>query len=131
MEEGAYYSTSLIHHTPNLIYYYNPGAFIVQKVYIECELIGRYQTSWQSKNQREISNYLFMTASKSWTSIATALKAIPKTYNQKFCTFMFLEGRFLIIACNIQNHMFHKSIFEISQREVFFFSVTSIKILSG
>lgn len=30
MEEGAYYSTSLIHHTPNLIYYYNPGAFIVQ-----------------------------------------------------------------------------------------------------
>lgn len=35
---------------------------------------------------------------------------------------MFLEGRFLIIACNIQNHMFlfHKSIFEISQKEVRF-----------
>lgn len=31
-----------------------------------------------------------------------ALKAIPKIYNQKFCTFIFLEGRFLIIACKIE-----------------------------
>jgi len=43
--------------------------------------------------------YLFATASKSWITIATALKAIPKTYSQKFCTFIFLEGRFLIMAC--------------------------------
>jgi hypothetical protein len=42
--------------------------------------------------------YLFATASKSWITIATALKAIPKTYSQKFCTFIFLEGRFLIMA---------------------------------
>lgn len=59
-------------------------------------------TKIQIRKQKDKCNYLFITASKSWTIIAMALKAIPKIYNQKFCTFIFLEGRFLIIACKIE-----------------------------
>lgn len=52
-----------------------------------------------------LSTYSFMTASKSWVIIAKALKIIPKTYNQKFWTFIFLEGRFLIIACKVKTKL--------------------------
>lgn len=62
----------------------------------------RLSIGGESDTERKAQNYLFSTASKSWTRIAKALKIIPKTYNQKFCTLMFLEGRFLIIAC--RNH---------------------------
>jgi hypothetical protein len=47
-----------------------------------------------------------MTASKSWTQMATKLKIIPNMYSQKFCTLMFLEGRFLMIACIVQRWIY-------------------------
>ena len=49
-------------------------------------------------NEETITTDLLITAPKSWTQIATKLKSIPKMYSQKFCTLIFLEGRFLIIA---------------------------------
>jgi hypothetical protein len=44
-----------------------------------------------------------MTASKSWTQIATKLKSIPNMYSQKFCALIFLEGCFLMITWIVQN----------------------------
>lgn len=62
-----------------------------------------------SLNHKVISTYLFITASKSWTSIAIALKIMPNTYNQKFWTLIFLEGRFLIIAYRKQRKYQNKA----------------------
>ena len=52
---------------------------------------------------KKICTNLFMTASKSWTQIATKLKSIPNMYSQKFCALIFLEGFFLMITWIVQN----------------------------
>jgi hypothetical protein len=57
-----------------------------------------------------------MTASKSWTQIATKLKSIPNMYSQKFCALIFLEGFFLMITWIVQN----KGIYYIPKKSLIF-----------
>jgi hypothetical protein len=63
---------------------------------------GQYHEDMNEANKKFCTD-LFMTASKSWTQIATKLKSIPNMYSQKFCALIFLEGRFLMITWIIKN----------------------------
>ena len=89
-----------------MIYFFKKNKWIFTEERVQlCALVHvvNNSISWtvtdiMALNEEIISTDLLITASKSWTQIATKLKSIPKMYSQKFCTLIFLEGRFLIIA---------------------------------